>query len=86
MSEILLQKLILVLYTHMDLEVDQRWRDAREKITDSHPNERILPIPDEVTLRSSLTTSHAKKTQSSRFCFLIGLAVGIALVAIVAGV
>lgn len=75
-----------IISTPMDLEVDQRWRDAQEKITDSHPSERIL-VPDEVTLKPSLATSHAKQTRSSRFFFFfIGLAVGIALVAIVAGV
>ena len=71
----------------MDLEVDQRWRDAREKITDSHPSDRIL-VPEEATLKPSLAESHARQTRSSRFfiSFFIGLAVGIALVAIVAGV
>ena len=70
----------------MDLEIDQRWRDAQEKITDSRPSEKIL-VPDGLTSKHSLAKSPSKQTRSSRFFFFfIGLAVGIVLVAIVAGV
>ena len=69
----------------MDLEVDQRWRDGREKIIDPPSSEKIL-APDEMPWTPSLSISQTKQTWSSRYSLFIGLAMGIALVAIVAGV
>ena len=70
----------------MDLEVDHRWRDAQEKITDSPQSESRPLAPDEVAWKPTASISPAKKRWSSAFWFAIALAVGIALAAITAGV
>ena len=67
------------------IEVDHSWRDAREKIIDSHPSERT-PAPVEVTLKPGPSISQAKQRWSSGVCLSTGLAMGIALAAIAASV
>ena len=70
----------------MDLEVDHRWRDAQEKITDSQQSEPRPLASDEVAWKPPASISPAKKRWSSAFWFPIALAVGIALAVIAAGV
>ena len=78
----------------MDLEVDHRWRDAREKITDSQTSEKIPGsgwrrwephASDEMAMKSA-SVPRAKQKLSSAFWLLIALTAAIALAAIAAGV
>ena len=70
----------------MDIEVDPRWRDAQEKITDS-PQSRARPLAtDEVAWKPTASITPAKKRWSSAFWVSTALAVGIALAVIAAGV
>ena len=70
----------------MDIEVDPRWRDAQEKITDS-PQSRARPLAtDEVPWKPTASITPAKKRWSSAFWTSTALAVGIALAVIAAGV
>lgn len=76
----------------MDLEVDHRWHDDSGKIVDSHESEKIPgsgPEPhalDEVALKPTASISHAKQRRSPAFYLSVGLAGGVALTAIAAGV
>ena len=70
----------------MDLEVDHRWRDAQEKITDPRQSDSRPPAPDEGAWKETASISPAKKKRSSAFWFSTALAVGIALAVIAAGV
>ena len=68
----------------MDMEVDQRWRDAQEKITDS-PQIEAGPLP-EVVWKPTASIFPAKKRWPSAFWFSAALAIGITLAVIAAGV
>ena len=70
----------------MDLEVDHRWRDAQEKITDPQQSESRPPAPDEVAWKETAPISPAKKRWSLAFLFSAALAVGVALAVIAASV
>lgn len=70
----------------MDLEVDHRWRDAQEKITDSPQGDLRPPAPYEVTWKPTASISPAEKKRSSAFWFSIALAVGIILAVSAAGI
>ena len=70
----------------MDLEVDHRWRDAQEKITDSPQSDWRPPVPDEIAWSAAGPMSPVKKKRSSAYRSSIALAVGIALAVIAAGV
>ena len=70
----------------MDIEVDHRWRDAQEKITDSPQSEARPLATDETAWTPTASVSPAKKRWSSVFWLSIALAVGIALAVITAGV
>ena len=70
----------------MDIEVDQRWRDAQEKITDFPQSEARPLATDEVAWKPTTSITPAKKRWSSVFWFSTALAVGIALAVIAAGV
>lgn len=69
----------------MDIEVDHRWRDAREKIIDSPRSEARPLATDEVAWKPTASITPAKKRWSSAFWFSTALAVGIALAVIAAG-
>ena len=70
----------------MDIEVDHRWRDAQEKITDSPQSEARPLATDETSWEPTASVSPAKKRWSSVFWLSTALAVGIALAVIAAGV
>lgn len=71
----------------MDIEVDHRWRDAQEKITDSPQTTAARPLPtgDDVAWKPTASVSPAKKRWSSAFWVSTALAVGIALAVIALG-
>ena len=70
----------------MDIEVDHRWRDAQEKITDTPQREARLLTTNEVAWKPTASITPAKKRWSSAFWSSTALALGIALAVIAAGV
>ena len=70
----------------MDIEVDHRWRDAQEKITDSPQSEARPLATDQIVFQATTSVSPAKKRWSSAFWLSVALAVAIALTVIAAGV
>ena len=70
----------------MDIEVDQRWRDAQEKISDSPQSEARPLATDEVAWTPTVSMSPARRRWPSEFWFSTALAVGIALAVIALGV
>ena len=70
----------------MDIEVDHRWRDAQEKITDFPQSEAGPLATDKVVCEPTASITPAKNRWPSAFWCSIALAVGIALAVIAAGV
>ena len=70
----------------MDIEVDHRWRDAQEKITDSPQSEARPLATYEVAFQANPSVSPARKRWSSAFWLSTALAVAITLAVIAAGV
>ena len=70
----------------MDIEVDQRWHDAQEKIIDFPQNEARPLATEKVVWKPTASITPAKTRWSSAFWFSIALTVGIALAVIAAGV